>query len=95
MNAVRGSERVRGDRGVQVLSGASAPPKSAALAYSLRTMSEPTSYVYVVDAWDDDAQESYVRVFSSKENAARDLARWRAKRAGHDLYFGVLKRKVL
>ena len=32
--------------------------------------------VYVVDAWDDDAQESYVRVFSTVEKAKRDLARW-------------------
>jgi hypothetical protein len=51
--------------------------------------------VYVVDAWDDDAQESYVRVFATAEKAERDLARWRAKRKGHDLYAGVLKRKVL
>jgi hypothetical protein len=51
--------------------------------------------VYVVDAWDDDAQESYVRVFGIRLEAERDLARWRAKRKGHDLYAGVLKRKVL
>jgi hypothetical protein len=51
--------------------------------------------VYVVDAWDDDAQESYVRVFATAEKAERDLARWRAKRKGHDLYAGVLKRKIL
>jgi hypothetical protein len=51
--------------------------------------------VYVVDAWDDDAQESYVRVFSTAEKAKRDLARWEAKRRGHDLYAGVLRRTVL
>ncbi len=51
--------------------------------------------VYVVDAWDDDAQESYVRVFRTAAAAERDLARWQARRAGHDLYAGVLRRKVL
>ena len=51
--------------------------------------------VYVIDAWDDDAQESYVRVFTTAEKAQRDLARWEARRAGHELYSGVLKRKVL
>jgi hypothetical protein len=51
--------------------------------------------VYVVDAWDDDAQESYVRVFRTAEGAKRDLAGWQAKREGHDLYAGVIKRKVL
>jgi len=51
--------------------------------------------VYVVDAWDDDAQESYVRVFATAEKAQRDLARWEARRDGHDLYSGVLRRKVL
>jgi hypothetical protein len=50
--------------------------------------------VYVVDAWDDDAQESYVRVFSTAEKARRDLERWKARRKGHDLYAGVVKRKV-
>jgi hypothetical protein len=51
--------------------------------------------VYVVDAWDDDAQESYVRVFTTAEKARRELARWQAKRKGHDLYAGVMRRKVL
>jgi hypothetical protein len=51
--------------------------------------------VYVVDAWDDDAQESYVRVFATAAKAARDLERWSAKRAQHDLYAGVVKRTVL
>jgi hypothetical protein len=51
--------------------------------------------VYVIDAWDDDAQESYVRVFTSAEKANLDLARWKAKREDHDLYTGVVKRKVL
>jgi hypothetical protein len=51
--------------------------------------------VYVVDAWDDDAQESYVRVFTTAEKAYRDLARWEARREGHDLYSGVLRRKIL
>jgi hypothetical protein len=51
--------------------------------------------VYVVDAWDDDDQESYVRVFSSAEKAHRDLQRWKARRKGHDLYAGVVKRKIL
>jgi len=51
--------------------------------------------VYVVDAWDDDAQESYVRVFTTSEKARLDLARWEARRKGHSLYAGVLKRQVL
>jgi hypothetical protein len=51
--------------------------------------------VYVVDAWDDDAQESYVRVFATAEKANRDLERWKAKRRGHDLYAGVLRRRVM
>jgi hypothetical protein len=51
--------------------------------------------VWVVDAWDDDAQESYVRVFSSAEKAQRDLERWTTKRAAHNVFAGVLKRKVL
>lgn len=51
--------------------------------------------VHVVDAWDDDAQESYVRVFATADKAQRDLARWRARRKGHALFAGVLKRKVL
>jgi hypothetical protein len=51
--------------------------------------------VYVVDAWDDDAQESYVRVFSTAGKAREDLARWQERRAGHDLYAGIVKRKVL
>jgi hypothetical protein len=50
--------------------------------------------VYVVDAWDDDAQESYVRVFSTSKMAREDLARWRAKRSEHDTYAGVMKRRV-
>ena len=53
------------------------------------------NFVYVVDAWDDDAQESYVRVFTTADKAQRDLTRWQAKREGHDLYDGVSKRKVL
>ena len=51
--------------------------------------------VYVIDAWDDDEQESYVRVFSTAEKASRDLERWKAKRNGHSLFAGVVKRKVL
>jgi hypothetical protein len=51
--------------------------------------------VYVIDAWDDDAQESYVRVFTSVDKANRDLDRWKAKREDHDVYAGVFKRKVL
>jgi hypothetical protein len=51
--------------------------------------------VYVVDAWDDDAQESHVRVFTTAEKAKRELERWRARRKGHNLFAGVLKRKVL
>ena len=50
--------------------------------------------VYVVDAWDEDAQESYVRVFATAQKAKRDLERWKARRKGHDVYAGVLKRKV-
>jgi hypothetical protein len=51
--------------------------------------------VYVVDAWDDDAQESYVRVFRTAKQAERDRARWETNRQGHDLYAGVIRRKVL
>ena len=49
--------------------------------------------VYVIDAWDDDAQESYVRVFATA--AYRDLEQWKARRAGHSLFAGVFKREVL
>ena len=58
-------------------------------------MDRVTAIVYVVDAWDDDAQESYVRVFTTAEKATRDLARWKARRKGHSVYAGVLKRKIL
>lgn len=58
-------------------------------------MESTNDVVYVVDAWDDDAQESYVRVFSTAEKANRDLARWKAKRSGHNLFAGVVKRRVL
>jgi hypothetical protein len=61
----------------------------------MRQTANPTVEVYVVDAWDDDAQESYVKVFSSADKAHRDLERWKERRKGHDLYAGVLKRKVL
>jgi hypothetical protein len=54
-----------------------------------------SNIVYVVDAWDDDAQESYVRVFSTLEKANRNLERWKQHRKDHDLYAGVVKRKVL
>jgi hypothetical protein len=53
------------------------------------------SVVYVVDAWDDDAQESHVSVFADADDAKRALARWKKRRAGHDVYAGVLKRRVL
>ncbi len=58
-------------------------------------MGSKSEIVFVVDAWDDDAQESYVRVFSTAEKAARDLERWKSRRKGHDLYAGVLKRAIL
>jgi hypothetical protein len=51
--------------------------------------------VYVVDAWDDDAQESYVRVFTTAAKANHDLERWKLRRDGHNLFAGVVKRKVL
>lgn len=50
--------------------------------------------VYVVDAWDDDAQESYVRVFTTSEKARRDLARWTGQCEGHSVFAGVLRRRV-
>jgi hypothetical protein len=50
--------------------------------------------VYVVDAWDDDDQDSYVRVFTTSEKANRDLARWKSKRKDHSVFAGVLKRRV-
>jgi hypothetical protein len=58
-------------------------------------MVRAAAFVYVVDAWDDDAQQSYVRVFTTAEKASRDLARWKARRKGHSVYAGVCKRKVL
>jgi hypothetical protein len=58
-------------------------------------MKPDSKVVFVVDAWDDDEQESYVRVFTTAEKAARDLERWKAKRKGHDVYAGVLRRRVL
>jgi hypothetical protein len=58
-------------------------------------MGRQADVVYVVDAWDDDDQESYVRVFSTAEKANRDLARWKANRKGHSVFAGVLKRRVL
>jgi hypothetical protein len=57
-------------------------------------MDRVAAVVYVVDAWDDDAQESYVRVFTTAVKANRDLARWKAKRRKHTVYAGVLRRKV-
>jgi hypothetical protein len=51
--------------------------------------------VYVLDAWDDDEQESYVRVFSSNEKAKRHLEQWTETRKGHEIYAGIVKRKVL
>ena len=57
-------------------------------------MKAVNAVVYVVDAWDDDDQESYVRVFAAEEKAKSDLVRWKAKRDGHNLFAGVLKRKV-
>jgi hypothetical protein len=47
-----------------------------------------------VDAWDDDAQQSYVRVFTTREKARRDLARWTGQREGHSVFAGVLRRRV-
>jgi hypothetical protein len=61
-----------------------------------RAKTTPTPIdVYVVDAWDDDAQESYVRVFTTAEKAHRDLERWKARRPDHNVYAGILKRKIL
>ena len=51
--------------------------------------------VYVVDAWDSDDQESYIRVFTTADKAHRDLQRWKARREAHEVYAGVVKRKVL
>jgi hypothetical protein len=36
-----------------------------------------------------------VRVFTTAEKAQRDLARWKARRAGHSVFAGILKRKIL
>lgn len=58
-------------------------------------MNLASNVVYVVDAWDDDDQESYVRVFTTADKAKHDLARWKARRKGHNLFAGVLKRLVL
>jgi hypothetical protein len=35
-----------------------------------------------------------VKVFKTAEAAKRDLARWKARRESHDVYAGVLKRRV-
>ena len=51
--------------------------------------------VYVVDAWDDDEQESYVQVFSTRAKAQADLKRWQNARRDHDVYVGIMKRSVL
>jgi hypothetical protein len=58
-------------------------------------MSPASIVVFVIDAWDDDAQESYVRVFWTVEKANRDLERWKTKREGHNLFAGIVKRRVL
>ncbi len=58
-------------------------------------MGASSKVVYVVDAWDDDAKESHVRVFWAAEKAEEHLARWKARREGHSLFAGVLKRVVL
>jgi len=58
-------------------------------------MSLGSDVVYVIDAWDDDAEESYVRVFRTAEKATRDLERWKARRKGHNLFAGIVKRRVL
>ena len=50
--------------------------------------------VYVVDAWDDDAQESYVKVFSTRAKAVADLERWQARRKKHGTFAGIVKRRV-
>src|SRR5262249_62081345 len=60
----------------------------------IRSMDLTGQGVYVVDAWDDDAQESYVRVLPSSEKARRALLRWRTKREDHSVFAGVLKRRV-
>lgn len=36
-----------------------------------------------------------MRVFATAEKAQRDRERWEARRKGHDVYSGVVKRKVL
>jgi hypothetical protein len=38
---------------------------------SSRMAKKTETIVYVVDAWDDDAQESYVKVFSTRDKAVR------------------------
>ncbi len=53
------------------------------------------AYVYVVDAWDDDAEESHVRVLTTAEKARRELEPWKAAGSRHNLFAGVLKRRVL
>ena len=58
-------------------------------------MARKPTYVHVVDGWDDSEGESYVRVFSTAAKAKRDVERWRAERAEHDVYVGVVRRRVL
>jgi hypothetical protein len=57
-------------------------------------MATAATVLYVVDAWDDDVEESYVRVFTTAEKAHRDLERWKARREGHNVFAGVLRRTV-
>jgi hypothetical protein len=58
-------------------------------------MKPNAAVVYVVDAWDDDDQESYVRVFTTADKASSDLARWKARRKSHNVFAGVLRRRIL
>lgn len=57
-----------------------------------------STYVYVLDGWDDLAQESLCRVYKKRQSAQRQRLRVinrRLKSAQNGrLYLGVIKRKV-
>ena len=52
--------------------------------------------VYIVDGWNQDTERSIVKVFATRKDAERELARLEDKAAAatDDLYIGIVKRKV-
>jgi hypothetical protein len=57
-----------------------------------------STYVYVLDGWDDLAQESICRVYKKRPSAQRQRLRvinrrFKSAKSGR-LYLGVIKRKI-